>query len=418
MYRDLYEFIKIMSSESNIYKNYIFTIPFLRLLNKNILTFIFDLITTAKNIKLLPNTKENLEILKFLTGLQIIEKKNQNIFLNTDFRNSILNGFTKDRINRNFKIINENKEPIEYYHEIFNKKLQTFVKLIIDGDYKKNFIWDLIIFSGVVNDDMKINNKGFEFLLMTKNEKVWFFILKVIEMLSCKKINPCKNMKIKYDNRIGIYNEIENLKEKMILNVFEIGMLEVGVTYEVSENIDLNLLYFLNEFGIINFNNKKFILNFNFFGENISSETILIVETNYKFYAYLNSDYATNILKLFGEIHLKLPNLVVGQITEESIQKAFEKGITGNQIINYLKTGKQLPISVSEQILIWENKKYRIKDTESYLYKGFNSLSEFEKVLNFCKSKNFLVDFDIDKKILIIKTSGHQDVKSFIKNFI
>lgn len=42
------------------------------------------------------------------------------------------------------------------------------------------------------------------------------------------------------------------------------------------------------------------------------------------------------ILNLFVTLKSRLPNLVVGQLTRESVKSALNKGITAGQVITYL----------------------------------------------------------------------------------
>ena len=62
----------------------------------------------------------------------------------------------------------------------------------------------------------------------------------------------------------------------------------------------------------------------------------LIIETNYRMYAYTTSVLQEQVLRLFTEINYKMPHMLIGVITRKSIRKALTTGITAGQIINYL----------------------------------------------------------------------------------
>lgn len=63
----------------------------------------------------------------------------------------------------------------------------------------------------------------------------------------------------------------------------------------------------------------------------------IIVETNYRIYAYTDSNLQVALLGLFTELLYRFPNLVVGVLTRDSIRQAFRGGITADQIISYLE---------------------------------------------------------------------------------
>lgn len=62
----------------------------------------------------------------------------------------------------------------------------------------------------------------------------------------------------------------------------------------------------------------------------------LMIETNYRIYAYTTSVLQEKILELFAEICYKLPHMLIGVITRVSVRKALVHGISARQIIEYL----------------------------------------------------------------------------------
>ena len=68
------------------------------------------------------------------------------------------------------------------------------------------------------------------------------------------------------------------------------------------------------------------------------AQRYIVVETNFGLYAYTDSQLKLNILALFADITCRLPNLVVGQITRASVTRAFDNGITSEEILSYLSS--------------------------------------------------------------------------------
>ena len=65
----------------------------------------------------------------------------------------------------------------------------------------------------------------------------------------------------------------------------------------------------------------------------IEKEGYIIVETNYRVYAYSNSNLQVALLGLFCEMLYRFPNLVVSILTRESVRQALRSGITAAQIV-------------------------------------------------------------------------------------
>jgi hypothetical protein len=69
---------------------------------------------------------------------------------------------------------------------------------------------------------------------------------------------------------------------------------------------------------------------------NTESNLNLIVETNFKIYAYSNSGLHIDLLMLFAQLEYKLPNLLVASLTQRSIKNAYKTGIRREQILKFL----------------------------------------------------------------------------------
>ncbi|XP_027489505.1 general transcription factor IIH subunit 4-like [Corapipo altera] len=58
----------------------------------------------------------------------------------------------------------------------------------------------------------------------------------------------------------------------------------------------------------------------------------VLVETNYRIYAYTDSELQVALIALFSELLYRFPNLVVAQVTRDSVQAAIANGITADQV--------------------------------------------------------------------------------------
>lgn len=191
-----------------------------------------------------------------------------------------------------------------------------------------------------------LTSQGFQFLLLDTQSQVWYFMLQYL--------NTC-------DQR-GL-----TLVECLSM-LFQLSFGTLGKDYS-SDGLSANMLVFLQhlrEFGLVYQRKRKdgrfypTRLALNFTSKNtVGSENILdlknanilekegdaegyekgyiIVETNYRVYAYTESKLQISILGLFTQLLYRFPNVVVGVLSRDSIRQAFRGGITAKQIISYLE---------------------------------------------------------------------------------
>lgn len=160
-------------------------------------------------------------------------------------------------------------------------------------------------------------------------------------------------------------------------------------------------------------------------GQSSNEQGYIVLETNYKVYAYTSNPLQIAVLNLFLSLRSRFPNLVIGMITRESIKSALSNGITAAQIITYLSTHahpqmkKQMPLlppTVVDQIRLWELEKNRIKSDEGYLYEDFRTLTDYELVLNYAKQLNVVIwEGPISMRKFFVTAEGHATVRDFIK---
>ncbi|KAI6122238.1 transcription factor Tfb2-domain-containing protein [Pisolithus croceorrhizus] len=150
----------------------------------------------------------------------------------------------------------------------------------------------------------------------------------------------------------------------------------------------------------------------------------IILETNYRVYAYTNNPLQTAVLHLFVTMKYRFPNLVVGMLTRESVRKALSNGITADQIISYLvahahpqmrKNNPLLPVTVQDQIRLWELERNRLKSAEGFLYKDFASQADYEYVLAYAKQLGVVLWESPAKRSFFGTLEGHASIRGFIE---
>lgn len=134
-----------------------------------------------------------------------------------------------------------------------------------------------------------------------------------------------------------------------------------------------------------------------------TSKGYIILETNYRLYAYTSSPLLISILSLFATLHTRYPNLITAKLTKPSIQAAIQLGITAPQIIDYLTTHAHpilrhanphapvLPPTVVDQIRLWQMEGERMESNKGYLIRDVGTQEDYEKAVRFARDLNVLV---------------------------
>ncbi|XP_058128708.1 general transcription factor IIH subunit 4 [Anopheles ziemanni] len=278
-----------------------------------------------------------------------------------------------------------------------------------------------------------ITRQGFQFLLLDTQAQVWHFMLQYLDTCEARGLSlpECLSM------------------------LFQLSFSTLGRDYS-SEGLSAGLLTFLQhlrEFGLVYQRKRKegrfypTRLAHNITSKNATHATTLaqdqesdatkdkgyiIVETNYRVYAYTDSNLQVALLGLFTELLYRFPNLVVGVLTRDSVRQAFRGGITAEQIISYLEqhahptmlnveqainSKSPLPPTVVDQIKLWENERNRFTYTEGVVYNQFLSQADFITLRDYAQSISVMIWQNERIRTMVVTKNGHDDVKKFWKRY-
>jgi transcription initiation factor TFIIH subunit 4 len=157
-------------------------------------------------------------------------------------------------------------------------------------------------------------------------------------------------------------------------------------------------------------------------GSSLSSSApgqgFIIIETNYRVYAYTESPLQIALLGQFVRLRSRHANLITGKMTKGSIQRAILRGITAEQIISYLSAhahpqmrkraqaeqallrarnvdqGRAVPVippTILDQIHLWEIERERMTATVGFLMKDFDKDEEYKSVVRYADEIGVLV---------------------------
>jgi transcription initiation factor TFIIH subunit 4 len=248
-----------------------------------------------------------------------------------------------------------------------------------------------------------ITRDGFSFLLQETNAQIWTLLIEYLKL----------SEKLQMD------------AVDVLSFLFTLGSLELGVSY-TTENLtptQAHMLEDLSDFGVIYrrasdtsryyptrlattlTSDSPALLNTSMAAASLSvtpttttttlapletEKGYIIVETNYRIYAYTSSPLNISILSLFANLKTRFPNMLTATLTKSSIQQAIAAGITADQIITYLTTHAHpilrkstpiLPPTVVDQIRLWQLENERMKATPGYLIRDVGTQEEYLKAV-------------------------------------
>ncbi|WFD34992.1 DNA-dependent ATPase protein rad54 [Malassezia cuniculi] len=268
-------------------------------------------------------------------------------------------------------------------------------------------------------NQLSITSAGFQFLLQDVNSQLWVLLLQYLS------IAEERNMDL----------------VEVLAFFFTVGSLELGRAYETAglSPTQLQMLEELSDYGLVYRPGKHSGYFFptrlattltSSTGSNLSMSSdqeeqgYIILETNYRVYAYTGNLLKIAILNLFVTLKSRFPNIVVGQLTRDRVKSALKKGITADQIIAYLehhahpqmyKNDPLLPITVTDQIRLWEREMNRVTTCLGNLYTDFTSAHDFEQVREYAQSLGVLQWHSDERRMLFVTSEGHERVREFIQ---
>ncbi|KAG1590960.1 hypothetical protein G6F47_009889 [Rhizopus delemar] len=389
------------------------------------------------------------EALQKLSSLRIIEQKDHVLIMNDTFRHQFQNALTGGGTQQSFGLpcSTPDKHPVDipFLDHYATTQWEAILHYMVGTSLTKKpsrGVLNLLERSKLMQNStdnggqLQITNKGFQFLLQDVNTQVWAFLLQYLDMA-----------------------EVLQMDLVEVLNFFfQLGSLELGENYSVDTltQTQLQMLEDLRDYGIV-YQRKKHSkryyptrlattltsgksalatvagkYNHMMQETNIDDTTdtesvdqgFIILETNYKLYAYTDSPLQIAVLNLFVQLQSRFRNMVTGVITRDSIRNALMKGITAEQIIYYLQSHAHpqmrketpvLPLTVVDQIRLWEMERNRLKPTPSYLYHEFNVQADFDAAEKYARDLGVLLWSNNQKRTMAITEAGHENVKGFVK---
>ncbi|KAK5672436.1 RNA polymerase II transcription factor B 52 kDa subunit [Batrachochytrium dendrobatidis] len=375
-----------------------------------------------------------------LAKLHILSIKNEgshkSVHINSVFQKSIHNALVGSGSHTSFgmpcETIDKHRPSIAFLETYAKECWESVLHYLVGtpSDKRPKAIVKLLEKSGLMapisstnaahNGDLRITSKGFQFLLQDVNVQIWAFLLQYLEMA-----------------------EQLNMELVEVLNFFfQLGSLELGQDYsvEVLTPTQKHMLDDLKHLGLIYQRKKK---STRFYPTHLAtsltsgasagavlsprsleadSDGFIIIETNYRVYAYTDSPLQIAVLSLFIEMRVRFANMVIGIITRDSVREALAKGISAEQIIAYLTTHAHpemkkgspvLPTTIVDQVRLWEMERNRLRISRGHLYQMFSGEQEYREILKYATDLGYELWHSDSKRLVVVSAEGHEHIKVF-----
>lgn len=265
------------------------------------------------------------------------------------------------------------------------------------------------------NEAPRLTENGFQFLLLDTNAQLWYIIREYISTSEDRGVDSTDLisflLELSFHTMGEAYNmnALTDIQRNAIKDLADLGLVKLQQGRKESWFIPTKLATNLSV-SLSDSSSRK--------------QGFVVVETNFRMYAYSSSKLHCEILRLFSRVEYQLPNLIVGSITKESLYNAFENGITGEQIISFLQQNAHprvaekmpsVPENVTDQIRLWETDRNRVEIMPSHMYDDFPSKEVFEATCDFAREISGMLWADSKHMRLIVHGEFHQHMRDFLR---
>ncbi|KAI0201648.1 transcription factor Tfb2 [Astrocystis sublimbata] len=422
--------------------------------------------------------REKDQAVSVLRSLHIVQRDaSPTISLTPNFRNSLRLALEGGGDHNSFGVLSTQPIPydidLNFLDRYAQKKWDDILHFVVNsvgfsngpGDRGSNgpkqSVKDLMIRGHLVErrggGGISITQAGFTFLLQEANAQVWTLLLLWLES-----VDAIASAKGTDESLRGALDSVD-----MLSFFFLLASLELGRAYDTDALTEArrNMLPNLVDFGLVYVppsNTRQFFptrlattltsseatlrsvsAGFAAAGNPTSSgaestsnptgtdpgqdKSAIILETNFRVYAYVNSPLQIAVLALFADLKYRFRGLVSGVLSRNSIRRAVDMGITSDQIVSYLATHAHeqmhrvaaaskkpvLPPVVVDQIRLWQLDTERMLATSGFLFKDFDDYKEYNEICNFADDIG-VVAWRNDRKGMFFASKVDQ-IKDFMR---
>lgn len=280
---------------------------------------------------------------------------------------------------------------------------------------------------------VEITQDGFAFVLQDVSTQVWHILILYVESAEAIGMDSVEVLSFIFllsSLELGKSYQKKHLTSNQIRTLTDLA--DFGIVYQ--ESPDASRFYPTRLATTLTSDSSA--LSSTLSGPTETGSGFIIIETNYRIYAYTSSPLQISLIALFATLKYRFPNLITGKVTRQSIRRAVEMGITADQIVSYLSTHAHpqmrkhnmtrtanpqagvppsvLPPTVVDQIRLWQLERDRVKASPGFLFKDFVSSAEYEAPCRYAEEIGVLA-WKSDRKRMFFVTR-HEQVAAFLRS--
>ncbi|KZV82245.1 transcription factor Tfb2 [Exidia glandulosa HHB12029] len=271
---------------------------------------------------------------------------------------------------------------------------------------------------------MKITSRGFQFLLNSPHAQLWELLLHYLGLVDQRNMDLVEVLSFLFmlsTMELGQEYTGENLTQTQLMMLDDLR--DYGLAYQ-RPGTGTTLRFFPTRLATTLTSSLAELPRTVGAAGGTNASGFIILETNYRLYAYTDNPLQIAVLNLFVTFKSRFPNLVVGMVTRDSVKKALANGISAEQIIAYLsahahpqmhKNNPLLPVTVQDQIRLWELERNRVKADEGFLWTEFTSQADYDLVRDYASKLNLVIWENPQKRMFFASTDGHANIRTFIE---
>lgn len=404
-----------------------------------------------------------------LKQLQIVQGKAQEVWMSTEYQNSFLSAALLPKSQFHEKLYGESSDDDQS-----ESKWEDILYAIASADARllaaQPILMNLLISSRLIEKvgsneptikrTVSITKSGFQFLLIDRVSQIWTLLVEYMKTVRTGD-SILLTLRILAQLSLGLDELIANPNPDVasILSEMEI----FGLVVRTAGSKRGQFKYQSTKLATLLAQCQGVLSPLTSTGQRS-----IILESNYKIYAYTQSRLDLAILSLFVRIRHSFPNMIAGQLTQDSVQGAYSKGITADQLIQYLSSHAHprmiseqtlanshdninhseflfedrsaqtltssivIPFTIIDQLKIWELDRNRVRSLAGVLYQQFLTLAEYESVLEEVRkihvssttnlqnssshalSASHLLYSNPSKRILVVSPEAHILIRKFL----
>ena len=367
-----------------------------------------------------------------LRSLKILKEKytSQTLELHPAFQKSLRTALTCGSTNEGFEETGAQIDAAflaEFHNERWESMLNYMVSsadqtMELSGLHKKvklnPVILELLSKSNLLGRQKNITSDGFQFLLQARYTQVWTLLLHYLNNAAALDMDP-----------VDILNFLFRLGTLELGRGQLVSSLPLAHKRLVTELAELGVVYLKNDvfYAAIELSDSTMDTEKNAAsrdaptakgsGSDVENQGFIIVETNYRIYAYTSSPLQISILGLFCSIKARFANLLIGRFTRHSARRALSSGITADQIIQYLNSnhrGGALPPTIVDQIKLWQLELDRFRQEDSILFRDFISTKEYTAVSEYAQDIGALIWKNDKTRMFFVPEKSAKDITEFV----